>query len=89
MFWENNQSRSSNMFFWGAISGIVGGIYLSKWMKTGHQHHQDFDHHGKHSSGSTNVGTNAGKDKDQLFETFMHGSEKELKEKASDMDLEN
>jgi len=88
MFWENNQRRSSNMFFWGAVSGIVGGIYITKWMKTGHQHHHDFNQHEKHSSGSSKVGSNV-ENKDQLFETFMHGSEQEIKEKASDMKLKN
>ena len=89
MLWNNNQKRTTNTFLWGIFAGVIGGMYLSRWMNsnTSHKDNRSQQHNDTKQKPSTEHKGQS--DNDKLFETFMNASENELMEKAAEMKLKN
>ena len=92
MFWNKEKGKSSNnLFLWGAIAGLALGIYATKTMGNNTMDSKQNNHKSDEGkSGLENQLNNmSDQEKQKLFESFLKDDTNDLKEKASDFDLQN
>ncbi|MFV9510715.1 hypothetical protein [Tepidibacillus sp. LV47] len=83
---HKNQNRS---FFWGMVAGMLGGIWIANKMmhkSNQNQNQESRIQQQKHDQYELqNLNHLESKQKGELFDTFLHGSEKELAQKAKEL----
>ncbi|MFT9487547.1 hypothetical protein TEPIDINF_000753 [Tepidibacillus infernus] len=92
MFW-NNQRRKNNYFLWGMLFGVIAGGFvayrmMNQPMKT--ETSQKKVESKPSVDQSTHTNNQKGmeveqKDMKQLFDTFLNGTEEELRAKANEL----
>ncbi|TCS84114.1 hypothetical protein [Tepidibacillus fermentans] len=92
----NRHKNHNRSFFWGMVAGLVGGIWVSnKWMHKDNQHHEQnsaqslTNQSHKTSQHQQNfkfhhLNDLENKQKEALFDAFLHGSKEELESKAKE-----
>lgn len=93
MLW-NIERRTNPRFIWGIIAGMLIGIYATRWMiRSFYKGHHNQSEHKKENQDDRDNFNQANdinhNEKKDLFDTFINGTEDDLKQEASDMNMTN
>lgn len=94
MFW-NNRGRTNRLFLWGIIGGVIVGLYAARWMIQSFSQERE-NHSMKQKETRANqpqstpnleqaIHNMNQSQKEELFDTFLNGSEIDISEKAKEM----
>jgi len=75
-------------FFWGMISGLAAGMFMMRWLMLNNKSmaHQEKEHREDKQNNKSIIPNIKQNDMQELFNTFMNGTEQELENAAKDLD---
>ena len=87
----NRHKKQNRSFFWGIAAGAAAGLWAANKMmnrtNTMEEENQTEQHHEQHENHFNPVGDLTdleGKQKEALFDAFLHGSKEDLVSKAQE-----